>query len=78
MATIASNIQQVQQRIARACAEAQRDVQSVTLLAVSKTFPADSVREAIACVDEMAARGEFFYDFTALDGEHVAHPIQGA
>lgn len=36
------------------------------------------VREAIACVDEMAARGEFFYDFTALDGEHVAHPIQGA
>nr|WP_297350562.1 YggS family pyridoxal phosphate-dependent enzyme [uncultured Caldimonas sp.] len=49
MATIASNIQQVQQRIARACTEAQRDVQSVTLLAVSKTFPADSVREAIAC-----------------------------
>ena len=36
------------------------------------------VREAIACVDEMAARGEFFDDFTALDGEHVAHPIQGA
>lgn len=33
----------------RACAEAQRDVQSVTLLAVSKTFPADNVREAVAC-----------------------------
>lgn len=49
MATIAANIQQVQERIARACAEAQRDVQSVTLLAVSKTFPSDTVREAAAC-----------------------------
>lgn len=49
MATIAANIQQVQERIARACAEAQRDVQSVTLLAVSKTFPSDTVREAVAC-----------------------------
>lgn len=36
------------------------------------------VRDAIACVDEMTARGEFFYDFSALDGRQVAHPIQGA
>lgn len=48
MATIASNIQQVHQRIARACACAQRDVQTVTLLTVSKTFSADAVREAVA------------------------------
>jgi hypothetical protein len=47
MATIAENIQQVRQRIAAACAQAGRDVQSVTLLAVSKTFPAEAVREAI-------------------------------
>lgn len=35
-------------RIAAACAGAQRDVQSVTLLAVSKTFGAQAVREALA------------------------------
>ena len=46
MATIAANIQQVQERIALACAAAQRPVQSVTLLTVSKTFSADAVREA--------------------------------
>lgn len=35
-------------RIVAACAGAQRDVQSVTLLAVSKTFGAQAVREALA------------------------------
>lgn len=48
MATIAANIQQVRARIAAACAAAQRPVQSVTLLVVSKTFGAGSVREAFA------------------------------
>ena len=48
MATIASNIQQVHRRIAAACAAAQRPVESVTLLTVSKTFGPDSVREAFA------------------------------
>ena len=48
MATIAANIQQVHQRIASACAAAQRPVQSVTLLTVSKTFSADVVRVAHA------------------------------
>ncbi|HEY0858921.1 MAG TPA: YggS family pyridoxal phosphate-dependent enzyme [Albitalea sp.] len=47
MATIAANIQQVRARIAAACAAAQRPVQSVTLLAVSKTFGADAVRAAV-------------------------------
>lgn len=46
MATIEENIQQVRARIAKACAVAQRPVQSVTLLSVSKTFGADAVREA--------------------------------
>ena len=46
MATIAENIQEVHQRIAAACALARRPVQSVTLLAVGKTFPADTVRAA--------------------------------
>lgn len=48
MATIPENIQQVRDRIAAACASAQRDVQSVTLLAVSKTFGPDAVRQALA------------------------------
>jgi pyridoxal phosphate enzyme (YggS family) len=48
MATIAENIQQVHRRITRACALAQRPVQSVTLLTVSKTYSADAVREAVA------------------------------
>jgi pyridoxal phosphate enzyme (YggS family) len=46
MATIAATLHQVRARVAQACAAAQRDVQSVTLLAVSKTFGADAVREA--------------------------------
>lgn len=48
MATIAAELQQVHDRIRRACGEAGRDVQSVTLLVVSKTFDADAVREAVA------------------------------
>ena len=49
MATIEANIQQVRARIAAACAAAQRPVQSVTLLCVSKTFGADAVRTAFGC-----------------------------
>jgi PLP dependent protein len=48
MTTIAGNLQQVRDRIARACASARRPVADVTLLAVSKTFGADAVREAVA------------------------------
>jgi PLP dependent protein len=48
MATIAHNRQQVIERIASACVQAQRSVDSVTLLAVSKTFDATQVREAAA------------------------------
>jgi len=48
MATIASNIQQVHQRISRACVLSQRPVRSVTLLVVTKTFGPDAVREAFA------------------------------
>lgn len=48
MATILGNIQQVRARIANACDGAQRPVQSVTLLCVSKTFGPQAVREAHA------------------------------
>lgn len=48
MTTIADNLQHVRQRIAAACADAGRDVNEVTLLAVSKTFGPDAVRAAHA------------------------------
>jgi pyridoxal phosphate enzyme (YggS family) len=48
MSSIVDNLQQVHRRIEAACAAATRPVQSVTLLAVSKTMPAEAVREAHA------------------------------
>lgn len=48
MTTIANNLQQVLGRIAQACTAAGRDPVSVGLLAVSKTFGADAVLEAVA------------------------------
>ena len=46
MATIAENLQEVRRRISAACALARRPVESVTLLAVAKTFPVEAVRAA--------------------------------
>lgn len=46
MTTIANNLQQVQGRIAQACAAAGREAGNVLLLAVSKTFGPDAVAEA--------------------------------
>lgn len=45
---IADNLQQVHARVARACAQADRPVRSVTLLVVSKTCGPEAVREAVA------------------------------
>lgn len=49
MTSIPANLQAVKARIAAACAAAGRDAADVALLAVSKTWPADSVRQAAAC-----------------------------
>ena len=48
MTSIAANLQAVRARIAAACLAAARPVDSVQLLAVSKTWPGASVREAVA------------------------------
>lgn len=48
MTTISTNLQAVKRRIIGACSAAGRDPASVTLLAVSKTFPAAALREAHA------------------------------
>ena len=48
MTMIADNLQRVRARIAQATTACQRKPDSVTLLAVSKTFPAEAVRQAFA------------------------------
>lgn len=83
MTTIADKLQSVRQRIAAACALAQRDVNEVTLLAVSKTFGPEAVREAFAAGQR--AFGENYIqeavEKIALVGElplqwHCIGPIQ--
>ena len=44
---IAENLDSIQQRIAAACTRAGRDVNSVTLLAVSKSHPPETIRAAV-------------------------------
>lgn len=48
MGSVEAKLQQVRTRIATACEASQRPVQSVTLLAVTKTFGPQSVRDAYA------------------------------
>jgi pyridoxal phosphate enzyme (YggS family) len=48
MTTITDKLQSVRERIARACEGAGRPVEDVTLLAVSKTFGPDAVRDAFS------------------------------
>jgi pyridoxal phosphate enzyme (YggS family) len=48
MSSVAAKLQQVRTRIAAACETSQRPVQSVTLLAVTKTFGPQAVRDAHA------------------------------
>ena len=49
MTTIAANLQAVKSRIVAACVAARRDPGQVSLLAVSKTWPAEAVRQAAQC-----------------------------
>jgi pyridoxal phosphate enzyme (YggS family) len=48
MGSVEAKLQQVRTRIANACETSQRPVQSVTLLAVTKTFGPQAVRDALA------------------------------
>jgi PLP dependent protein len=47
--SFADNLAGIQQRIRAACDRAGRDLQSVMLLAVSKTQPAEAIAEAVNC-----------------------------
>ena len=82
---IADKLAQVHSRIASACVAAGRPVQSVTLLAVSKTFGVDAIAEAHAagqrCFGENYVQ-EAVEKMAALDGLvprpewHLIGPIQ--
>jgi hypothetical protein len=83
--SIARNLQQVNERIATACAAARRDVQSVTLLAVSKTFGADAIREAFDAgqrrfgenyVQEALEKAEALADLQPEIEWHLIGPLQ--
>ena len=85
MASIAENLHQVRLRIAAACAQAQRDVDEITLLAVSKTCPAEAVRQALAAgqrafgenyVQEGLAKIEALADRRADLRWHLIGPLQ--
>jgi hypothetical protein len=83
MTTIAENLQILHQRIAQACAQAGRDVNEVTLLAVSKTCSPQAVRAAFAAgqnafgenyIQEAAAKIEDLRDLPLQ--WHCIGPIQ--
>ncbi|MDE2456184.1 MAG: YggS family pyridoxal phosphate-dependent enzyme [Burkholderiales bacterium] len=85
MGSIGSNLQEVERRIAQACVAAGRDAHNVTLLAVSKTFGADAVREAAAAgqrafgenyVQEALAKIEALADLRPQLQWHLIGPLQ--
>jgi PLP dependent protein len=85
MSSIEENLQQVRQRITRACHDAGRPEQSVTLLAVTKTFGATQVRRAHAAgqrdfgenyVQEALAKIDALDDLRAQLCWHLIGPLQ--
>jgi pyridoxal phosphate enzyme (YggS family) len=85
MASIELKLQQLRQRIAGACVASARPVQSVTLLAVSKTFPAEQVRAAYAAgqhafgenyVQEAQRKIEALADLRSQLEWHLIGPLQ--
>jgi pyridoxal phosphate enzyme (YggS family) len=85
MTMIANKLQQVQARIVTACTAAGRDPASVRLLAVSKTFPAEALREAHGAgqcafgenyVQEGLAKIEMLADLRGDIEWHCIGPLQ--
>jgi len=83
MTSIAANLQAVRERIAAACLAAGRQTGSVSLLAVSKTWPASAVRDAASAgqvafgenyvqeaLDKIAALGDLALEW------HFIGPLQ--
>lgn len=85
MSHIAENLQEVHARIERAASAAQRPTNAVSLLAVSKTFPADDIRTAFAAgqrafgenyVQEAISKIEALADLRTEIEWHFIGPLQ--
>ncbi|MGA8539464.1 MAG: YggS family pyridoxal phosphate-dependent enzyme [Terriglobales bacterium] len=80
--SIADNIAQVQKRIATAARRAGRNPNEITLMAVSKTFPPEHIREAYAAglrvfgenrVQEFAPKASALRDLQGVDWHLIGH-----
>jgi pyridoxal phosphate enzyme (YggS family) len=83
---IRANVAAVNARIEAACARAGRDRRDVTLVAVSKTFPAEAVSHAVATgitdigenrVQEAREKWEILCGAAALGGDRADHAAEG-
>jgi len=80
--SVADNIARIQERIQSATTRAGRDASEITLMAVSKTFPADSIREAYDAgirvfgenrVQEFAGKIDAVRDLAGADWHLIGH-----
>jgi PLP dependent protein len=80
--SVADNLAHVRDRIATVCARCTRDASTVRLMAVSKTFPADAIREAYAAgqrlfgenrVQEWADKRAALADLADLEMHLIGH-----
>jgi PLP dependent protein len=80
--SIAENIAQVRERIAAAARRAARSPDEITLMGVSKTFPADRIREAYAAglrvfgenkVQEFTTKAEALRDLRDAEWHMIGH-----
>jgi pyridoxal phosphate enzyme (YggS family) len=85
MGSVEAKLQQVRTRIVTACETSQRPVQSVTLLAVTKTFGPQAVRDAYAAgqhafgenyVQEALEKMEALVDLRGQIEWHLIGPLQ--
>jgi PLP dependent protein len=80
--SIAENIAWVRERIAAAARRARRNSDEITLMAVSKTFPAERIREAYAAglrvfgenrVQEFAGKANSLRDLSDIEWHLIGH-----
>ena len=80
--SIAENIAQVRKRIAAAASRAHRSSDEITLMGVSKTFPAERIREAYAAglrvfgenrVQEFAGKADALRDLRDVEWHLIGH-----
>ena len=80
--SIAENIAQVRERIAAAARRAARASDEITLMAVSKTFPAERIREAYAAglrvfgenrVQDFAGKADALRDLRDIEWHLIGH-----